>query len=77
MERLLWALPALACPIGMGLMMWMMMRPGQKQPADASATSARQDELAQLRSEIAALRQAQAAPDLTKSVSAEPGSRAR
>jgi hypothetical protein len=58
MQQLLYVLPALACPIGMGLMMWLMMRPGHKQP-QGSTTSAQERELADLRAQIAELRAAQ------------------
>lgn len=57
----LYALAILACPVGMGLMMWLMMRGGKKQPertqpgpgpsqTDAELTRMRA-ELDQLRSE--------------------------
>ncbi|MGH3520330.1 MAG: hypothetical protein ACRDQ7_23685 [Haloechinothrix sp.] len=54
MELLLISLAVLACPVGMGVMMWMMMR-GNKQkdsssaPPKATGTDA---ELAQLRAEL-------------------------
>ena len=66
MSGLLYALPVLACPAGMGLMMWMMMRP-KKEHADPARPNAQEQELARLRSEIAALRD-----DQTQPVSAPP-----
>ncbi|MBC9723920.1 hypothetical protein [Streptomyces sp. TRM68367] len=62
MENLLYILPALACPVGMGLMMWLMMRP--KHSGQTEPTSARQ-ELVRLRKEIDALRSEQASGDTT------------
>ena len=56
MENLLYVLPALACPIGMGLMMWFMMR--SKPGAQTGSTTDRQ-ELTRLRKEIDALRSEQ------------------
>lgn len=60
----------LACPLGMGLMMWVMMRgnhdrssPPQQQPP---MTVAQQDELARLRAELEELR----AEDKTRSTDA-------
>jgi len=53
MDKLLYLLPALACPVGMGLMMWLMMRP--KHGAQPTPT-ADQQELLRLRKEIDALR---------------------
>ncbi|SDY66066.1 hypothetical protein SAMN05661080_04198 [Modestobacter sp. DSM 44400] len=55
MVNLLSSLALLACPLGMGLMMWMMMRGGgHNQPAapQQSMTPAQQAELAQLRAEL-------------------------
>jgi hypothetical protein len=51
----------LACPIGMGLMMWMMMRGNNLGAATAPTqpSPAQQEEIAMLRAEIAALREAQ------------------
>ncbi len=54
METVLFALAVLACPVGMGAMMWFMMRGGASSaPADSTA---RADELAALRREVTALR---------------------
>jgi preprotein translocase subunit YajC len=50
MESLLYALLLLACPVAMGAMMWVMMRPSTRR--DSSA----QEEITQLRSEVDQLR---------------------
>jgi hypothetical protein len=53
MQQFLYILPALICPLGMGLMMWFMMRGrGHGTTADGPA----EQELARLRAEVAALR---------------------
>lgn len=62
MENLLYLLPVLACPIGMGLMMWFMMRPKQGAQTDPNAD---RQELVRLRKEIDALRSEQAPQDIT------------
>ncbi|MGW8437907.1 hypothetical protein ACWGKS_22400 [Nocardiopsis sp. NPDC055879] len=54
---MLYILALLACPVGMGAMMWMMMRrPSGDQATQQSRSGAREQELAQLRSEIQELR---------------------
>jgi flagellar basal body-associated protein FliL len=50
MSESLYALAVLACPVGMGAMMWMMMR-GQHRTAEPD-TAAQQTELAALRAQI-------------------------
>lgn len=52
MESLLYGLALLACPVGMGAMMWMMMR---GQPG-GGGTPKDPDQLAELRSEIGQLK---------------------
>ena len=50
MPESLYALALLACPLGMGAMMWMMMR-GMKEPA-APQDGAKQAEVTALRAQI-------------------------
>ena len=61
MDKLLYLLPILACPIMMGAMMWFMMR-GNNTTATATPVQPdpnTQEEIAVLRAEIATLRAAQ------------------
>lgn len=58
MPEILYPLILLVCPLGMGLMMWMMMRGGVKPHPDPTTS----DELATLRNEIEHLRTFQAGP---------------
>jgi hypothetical protein len=61
MAQLGYLLPALACPVGMGAMMWVMMRGGKKPAAPVpTAPVAADPELAALRAEVDALRTARA-----------------
>lgn len=63
MQQFFYGLAALACPVGMGLMMWMMMR-GQRRDTPASDNNEpgpgdgrdRATELAELRAEIERLK---------------------
>ena len=59
MANLAYILPALACPVGMGVMMWLMMRPAKNQSDAPADMKARDQELARLRNEIDALREHQ------------------
>lgn len=58
MESLLYGLALLACPVGMGAMMWMMMR-GQRTGSGDVAKGP--DQVAELRSEIDELKAERAA----------------
>ncbi|TFC10439.1 hypothetical protein E3O19_15695 [Cryobacterium algoritolerans] len=60
MQQFLYLIPALICPLGMGLMMWFMMRGRGHNTADDGSAEL---ELARLRAEVAALRPANAAFD--------------
>jgi hypothetical protein len=73
-----YALAVLACPVGMGVMMWLMMRGGRhnqqtEQPpmpmgSSFDQTMDRETELARMRAEIDQLRAAQAERDNSPSV---------
>ena len=52
MSQVLWAAAALACPVGMGAMMWMMMRGNHgAAPADENEITRLRAEIDQLKSE--------------------------
>lgn len=57
MTALWYLLPALACPVGMAIMMWLLIRP--RDPAAAAGGASDRRELAALRAQIAAWRQAE------------------
>ena len=59
MDKLLYLLPILACPIMMGAMMWFMMRGNNTATTPAQPDPNTQEEIAVLRAEIATLRAAQ------------------
>ncbi|WP_102143062.1 hypothetical protein [Mycobacterium hubeiense] len=57
MSSVLYSLALLACPVGMGLMMFMMMRGQSRSPADqAESGSADRSDVDALRAEIEALK---------------------
>lgn len=58
MTELLYTLALLACPLGMGAMMWFMMRGGKR--SQASAPVAEAEELRRLRAELDELREERA-----------------
>ena len=51
MPQSLYALALLACPVGMGLMMWLMMRGNRQQPAVGDA-AAKRAELVGLQAQV-------------------------
>ncbi len=51
-SSLLLGLAVLACPVGMGLMMWMMMRGSKSTPTTEATNSGGEQQLGQLRAEI-------------------------
>jgi len=55
MQHLLYILPALACPLAMGVMMFFMMRPGTKQTQNQPGPQQEQ-EIAQLRQQVEQMR---------------------
>ncbi|MAS54459.1 hypothetical protein [Nocardioides sp.] len=59
MTELLYPLALLACPMGMGVMMWMMMRGEKKAPDQPATTDTSSHELSRLRAEVDQLRAAQ------------------
>ena len=61
MRTLSYLLPALACPAGVGVMMWMMMR-GNRHDATPPEVEPRYDELTRLRQELDELKQRHGAP---------------
>jgi hypothetical protein len=52
MQSVLWGIAVLACPVGMGLMMWLMMRGRRKDPAGDTS----QEQVTQLRAEVEQLK---------------------
>lgn len=57
MSEALYALALLACPVGMGLMMWLMMRGSKSSPAQETPLD--EAEMVKLRAEVDQLRAAQ------------------
>ncbi|QUW85514.1 hypothetical protein SMIR_41315 (plasmid) [Streptomyces mirabilis] len=57
MSDVLYLLPVLACPLGMGAVMWFMMRSGRKgsAPKESPAPGRTETDLAELRVEVEAL----------------------
>ena len=56
MEQIFYVLAVLACPVGMGAMMWLMMRSNKQSTRDTPPAEASAAELAQLRADLDRLR---------------------
>lgn len=63
MQQLLYVLPALVCPIGMGAMMWLMMRGRDTKTDDAVMTPAQSAELARLQAQLDEMRSSRSTGD--------------
>ena len=74
MADILYAVALLACPLGMGVMMWVMMRTGHQHDANPTTQNS---ELTELRAELEQLRATQhdSAPGVMQPVEADPALR--
>jgi len=61
MSQVFYSLALLACPIGMGVMMWLMMRPSRKPPVVPASVEVSAHEIAQLRADLDEFRNQQSA----------------
>ena len=59
MSELFYALALLACPVGMGAMMWFMMRGSNQSAGKPSVNAGGDDDMTRLRAEVDQLRAAQ------------------
>lgn len=65
MAEAFYALALLACPVGMGLMMWFMMRGAKGAKGAAPDALASPDEVRRLRAEVESLRGSRQEPGVT------------
>jgi len=72
MAESLYALAFLGCPVGMGLMMWMMRRGNNSQPDTNDTSTHKQAELAGMQAEIDQLRAANRDRDTVGTVRPAP-----
>ena len=68
----IYAMALLACPMGMGLMMWFMMRGGNHSSSGAAPSASSDAELASLRAEVDQLRAEQRDRDVSFTEFAQP-----
>ena len=75
MSEVLFSLALLACTVGMGLMMWFMMRGRKDAPPSSPPPATADAEVVRLRSEVDQLHAAQRDAGNLKAPSTESGSR--